>query len=99
MLADKVLEACSTTGTGPFSLGGVPAGSAYQRWRTLFATTSVVFYCATNQLGTKWEIGFGTLTFGAPDTLSRTLIGSSTTALINWQAADAPYYVFSAPLE
>lgn len=95
MFADKVMESCSITGTGGYSLGG--AVGAYRTWRSQFATASQVFYFSTNAGGTKWEAGYGTLTYGTPDVLSRTLLASSTGALVSWSASDAPFYVYSAP--
>jgi hypothetical protein len=94
MFADKIGESCSTTGTGAFSMGG--AYGAFRTWRSGFASGQTAFYLATNDLGTIWEIGFGTFTTGTPDTLSRTLIASSTGALVSW--ATTPYRVFSAPV-
>jgi len=94
MFADKIGESCSTTGTGAFSMGG--AYGAFRTWRSGFASGQTAFYLATNDAGTIWEIGFGTFTTGTPDTLSRTLIASSTGALVAW--ATTPYRVFSAPV-
>ena len=94
MFADKIGESCSTTGTGAFSMGG--AYGAFRTWRSGFATGTTAFYLATNDTGTIWEIGFGTFTTGTPDTLTRTLIASSTGALVSW--ATTPYRIFSAPV-
>ena len=94
MFADKIGESCSTTGTGAFSMGG--AYGAFRTWRSGFASGQTAFYLATNDAGTIWEIGFGTFTTGTPDTLSRTLIASSTGALVAW--ATTPYRIFSAPV-
>jgi len=96
MFGEKCMESSSITGTGSFSLG--TSVGAFQTWRSEFADGSVVFYCAENGDGTSWEIGYGTLTYGSPDTLSRTLIDSSTGSLISWAVADAPIYIFSAPV-
>lgn len=96
MLADKVLEQISGsfTGTGAYTLDG--AVGAYDTWRSEFASASKgLLYIAQNADGTIWELGYGELTYGPPDTLSRTLLKSSTGSLINWQIADAPIYVYS----
>lgn len=98
MFADKVGETCSTTGAGTYSLGGAIPGSAYRTWLSQFATTTVVFYYATRKDGSKWELGYGTLTTGSPATLSRNLLSSSSGALIAWVAADQPYSIFSVPV-
>ena len=96
MFAEKTMEASATTGTGSYQLG-TPVG-AFKTWRSQFATLSPVFYCAENADGTIWEIGYGTLAYGSPDTISRSVLASSTGSAISWAVADAPVYVFSAPL-
>lgn len=96
MFGEKCQESSSTTGTGAYALG--TAVGEFNAWRDQFADGSAVFYCAENGDGTIWEIGYGTLAYGAPDTISRTLIASSTGALISWVSADAPIYVFSATI-
>ncbi|HTR86194.1 MAG TPA: hypothetical protein VMI56_17050 [Reyranella sp.] len=98
MIPDKVLELCSTVGTGPFSLGGIPPGSSYRTWLSQIGNENSGFYWAQDAGATKWEMGYGTVANGSPVTLSRNYIASSTGALINWQSSDGPYYVFSAPL-
>lgn len=100
MFYDEVMETGTSTGTTAYALGGAPAGSAKVTWRSKVATTGVVLYCAKSKDGTKWEIGYGPLTWGSPDQIGRTLLASSTGALINWQASDvtAGYYIYSAPI-
>ena len=94
MFAEKIGESCSTTGTGTFSLGG--AYGVFRTWLTGFSTGDVVFYYATNDAGSIWELGYGTLTSGSPATLTRTLIASSSGALINWAATFRIYSIPSA---
>lgn len=96
MFAEKTMEASAITGTGSYQLG--TSVGAFKTWRSQFATLSPVFYCAENADGTIWEIGYGTLTYGSPDTISRSVLASSTGSAISWAVADAPVYVFSAPL-
>ena len=96
MFAEKTMEASAITGTGTYQLG-TPVG-AFKTWRSQFADLSPVFYCAENGDGTIWEIGYGTLIYGSPDTISRSVLASSTGSAISWAVADAPIYVFSAPL-
>jgi hypothetical protein len=96
MFADKVMESCSITGTVAYALGG--AVGAYRPWRSQAGDGATVFYFAQNQSATKWELGYGVLAYGSPDTLGRNLIASSSGALIAWAADDAPFYVFNAPV-
>lgn len=85
-LKNRVIETSATTGTGTLTLAGV-ADPNYQRWRSGFADGSVVFYVIECRDTQQWEVGYGTLTYGASDTLSRTAVLSNslgTTALINF---------------
>lgn len=82
--ADRVKETTTTTGTGTYSLAGAAAG-----FRTFVAgvgTGAVVTYCAED--GTNWEIGEGTVTDAATDTLTRTsiLASSNAGAAVSWAA-------------
>lgn len=94
---DQVLETTNTTGTGTFSLAGPPGGSAYRSFVAAFSTGASVWYYARRADNTVWEIGYGTITDGSPDTLTRNLVKSSSGALINWAAGDTPIYVYSFP--
>ena len=102
MFADKIMETITPAGTGAYQLAGPPAGSAYGTWRSKFATATVVGYFASNAAGTKWEMGYGTLTYGSPDTLTRNLFAgtnsSSTGSLISWASGDSPVNVYSVPI-
>ena len=84
IVADRVAETTTTTGTGTYSLLG--ASLAHQSFVAGAGTASVVRYCAYD--GTDWEIGEGTVTDLATDTLTRTTIYSSSNAgsAVNWTA-------------
>lgn len=96
MFGEKTMQSSQITGTAAYTLDA--AVGAFKTWRSQKATGSLVFYCAENGDGTIWEVGYGTLTHGSPDTISRTLVASSTGSLITWVAGDAPIYVMSVPL-
>lgn len=95
MFAEKVGQPCSTTGTGSFALPVASTFTTHRTWRSGFSTGAPAFYLATNDLGTVWEIGYGTFTTGSPDTLTRNLVASSSGALIDW--VTVPYRVYSVP--
>jgi hypothetical protein len=83
-VADRVKEQTVTTGVGTYNLDGAVLGH-----RTFVAgvgTTNQCYYTATN--GTDWEVGVGTVTDSAPDTLSRDIIYKSSNgdAAVNWGA-------------
>jgi len=73
LLADRVKETTTTTGTGTVSLAGAPAG--FQSFNTAFANGSLVYYVI--QGGAEFEIGIGTTGTG---TLARTQVLQSSNA-------------------
>lgn len=96
MFANKVLQTITNTGTGAYQLNSTGTG-AWKTFRSQFATAAQVAYYAENADGTVWEYGYGTLTYGTPDQISRTYILSSTGSLIDWTSADGTVYVMSVP--
>jgi hypothetical protein len=100
-LLDRVLETTATTGTGAYSLAGAATG-----FRTFVAgmadshvVGSMAFYFAFGAPGgpdaNSWEFGYGTVTDASPDTLTRTVLGSSTGAAIAWSSGTK--YIMSTP--
>lgn len=93
--ADRVKETSATTGTGTYNLAGAAAG-----FRTFVAGVGNGNTCQyVAEDGTNWEIGVGTVTDAAPDTLARTRILSSSNAgaAVNWAGA-GPRNLFCAPV-
>lgn len=80
--ADRVLETSTTTGTGSINLGGAAQG--FQGFVDGVGDGARVNYFIED--GQSWESGIGTVTAGAPDSLSRDRIISSSAggAAINW---------------
>jgi len=83
-IADRVKETTDTTGTGTYNLDG--ASSGFQSFVAGVGTTNTCTYCCTDN--TDWEVGVGTVTDAATDTLSRdTILASSNSgAAVNWGA-------------
>jgi len=81
-LADRVKETTTTTGTGTLNLAGAETG--FRTFVSGAGNAAVVYYTIVGQAGGaaagEWEVGFGTVTDAAPDTLSRTTILSSSNA-------------------
>lgn len=90
-VADRVREQTTTTGTGTLNLDGAVTG--FQGFVDGIGDTNTCHYCITD--GVAWEIGIGTITDAAPDTLSRdTVIDSSTGGTkIDWAAGTKNVYV------
>ena len=86
IFADRVRETSTTTGTGTFDLDGPVA--SFQSFVAGVGTTNECHYCIEN--GTDWEVGTGTVTDAAPDTLSRdTILASSNgDAAVSWGAGE-----------
>ena len=73
IIADRVKETTSTTGTGSVSLGGASTG--FQAFSTIGNGNST-YYTIAGQGTTEWEVGIGTYT-SAGNTLSRDTVLSS----------------------
>ena len=78
VLADRVKETTTTAGTGTVSLLG--AASGFRTFVAGVGDANTTYYTIVD--GTAWEVGSGTVTDLATDTLSRVLIASSTGSLL-----------------
>jgi len=85
-VADRVKETSTTTGTGTLNLAGAEPG--YQTFVAGIGTGNVTYYAIVNRATSEFEVGVGTVTDAATDTLSRdTVISSSNSdALVNFGA-------------
>lgn len=94
-LGDRILETTQTTGTGTYSLDGVSADGR-QSFLSGIGNGNKTIYVA--ELGTSWEIGIGTVTSGAPVTLSRDYIWKSTNSdnAVSWSAGVKSIYCDAA---
>lgn len=73
VIADRVSETTTTTGTGTINLAGAAVG--FQTFVSGVGNGNTTYYCITS--GANWEVGIGTVTSGSPNTLSRTTILAS----------------------
>ena len=82
-LADRVQETTTTAGTGTLSLAG--AASGFQSFVAGIGNGNSCYYTIYDPVAPAWEVGIGTVTSGAPNTLSRTTVLSSSNggALVN----------------
>ena len=83
VIADRVKETTTTTGTGTINLAGAVA--AFQTFVAGIGTGNTCYYAITS--GNNWEIGLGTVTDASPDTLARTTIldsSAQTTATLTF---------------
>lgn len=85
VLADRVKETTTTSGTGTLTLDGAATG--FQTFVAGVGDGNTCMYCISD--GTNWEVGIGTVTDAASDTLSRnTILDNSlgTTSAISFGA-------------
>lgn len=80
VLADRVKETTTTTGTGTYTLAGAVTG--FESFATI-GNSNTTYYCCTD--GTDFEVGIGTYT-ASGTTLARTTIlqSSNSDAAVNW---------------
>ena len=107
---DRAIETLQSgfTGTGTYNLGGAATNS--QALDAAFGSGEPVFYLARTASWGKVEMGWGVVTSGSPDTLTRNVLRSyngSTwgTSAVDWQSADTTIgggnqgvVVYSAPI-
>ena len=76
VLNDRVKQTSTTTGTGTFSLTGTEIG--FETFVTGIGDGNNTFYAISRDGSSEFEVGIGTVTDAATDTLSRdTVISSS----------------------
>jgi len=73
VLADRVKETTTTTGTGTVTLLGASTG--FQSFAVV-GNANTTFYCIAAQTGSEWEVGIGTYTLSGT-TLARTTVLSN----------------------
>lgn len=100
VLADRVQETTSTSGTGTLTLSGASAG--FQTFSTGIGNTNTTYYVISDPIANVWEVGLGTVGAG---TLSRdtvyanssgntsplTLAGNSSYVWCDYPASRAVY--------
>lgn len=91
VLADRVKETTTTTGTGTVTLAGVSAG--YQSFAAI-GNGNTTYYTISGQTTSEWEVGIGTYT-SSGTTLSRTTVLSSSNSgsLVNFSAGTKDVFV------
>lgn len=91
VVADRVKETTTTTGTGTVTLLGASAG--FQSFAAV-GNANTTYYTIAAQTGTEWEVGIGTYT-SSGTTLSRTTVFSSSNSgsLVNFSAGSKDVFV------
>lgn len=91
VLADRVQETTTSTGTGTITLAGAATG--FQSFAVI-GDGNTTFYTIADQTGSDWEVGIGTYT-SSGTTLSRTTVLSSSNSgsLVNFGAGTKNVFV------
>ena len=89
VVADRVQETTTTTGTGTYTLAGAKDG--FQSFAAV-GNSNTTYYACTD--GTDYEVGIGTYTLSST-TLARTTIieSSNSDAAVNWGAGSKDIFV------
>jgi hypothetical protein len=91
IIADRVKESSTTTGTGTITLGGAVSG--YQSFATIGNGNQCYYTIVNLAVATEWEVGVGTYT-ASGTTLSRdTVLDSSTGAKVSFSAGNKEVFV------
>ena len=91
VLADRVQETSTTTGTGTITLAGAVSG--FQSFAAI-GNGNTTYYTIADTTGTYWEVGIGTYT-SSGTTLSRNTVLSSRNSgsLVNFPAGTKNVFV------
>ena len=76
VLANRVKETTTTTGTGAVTLAGASTG--FQSF-AIIGNTNTTYYTIAGQTGNEWEVGIGTYSTTGP-TLTRTTVLANSSA-------------------
>jgi hypothetical protein len=92
VIADRVLETTTTTGTGTITLAGAVTG--YQSFGTAVGNGNTTYYTIAIEGGTDWEVGIGTYT-SSGTTLSRDVVldSSNSGALVSFGSGTKQVFV------
>jgi hypothetical protein len=92
VLADRVKETTTSTGTTAITLAGAVTG--YQTFSSAIGNANTTYYTIADQAGANWEVGIGTYTTSG-NTLSRdtVLASSNAGALVTFTSGTKDVFV------
>lgn len=89
IIADRIKEASTTTGTGVFTLSGAVLGS--RTFASVMSNNDTCYYCIDDDAG-NWELGLGTY---STSTLDRTsvMLSSNSNSLVDFPAGAKAVFI------
>lgn len=93
IVADRVQETSTTTGTGALTLAGAVAG--YRAFSAVMANADTTFYAVEHQSAAEWEIGLGTWNTGGTLTRTTVIASSNAGAAVNFSAGTKNVFITS----
>lgn len=95
IIADRVKETSTTTGTGNLTLLGAVA--QFRALSAVLANNDTSYYAAVGQSGTEWEVGLCTFVSATPAIARTTVFASSNAgALVNFSAGTKDIFLTAA---
>jgi hypothetical protein len=91
VLADRVLETCTSPGTGAVTLNGAATG--YQSFSTGVGNGNTCYYTIADQSGANWEVGIGTYSSSGNSLARTTPISGSSTTPVNFATGTQNVFV------
>ncbi|PPC99496.1 MAG: hypothetical protein CTY35_04045 [Methylotenera sp.] len=92
LIADRVRESSTTTGTGSLTLAGAVSG--FKSFGASIGNGNSTYYCIAHKTLNEWEVGIGTYT-ASGTLLSRDSVisSSNSNALVSFSAGDKDVFV------
>lgn len=91
LVADRVKETATTTGTGSLTLAG--AATTFRTFSSVFAVGAQVYYAIVHQSADEWEVGIGTLSGASTLTRDKVLSSSNSNALVSFTSGTKDVFV------
>lgn len=95
VVADRVKDTSTTTGTGNLTLSGA-APSGFRTFGSVLANNDTCFYAVEHQSAAEWEVGLGTYVSATPALARTSVIASSNAgAAVNFSAGTKNCFITS----
>ena len=93
VIADRVRETTTTTGTGTVNLGG--AVSNFETFTANLSNSDTTYYSIVDNTNGTFEVGLGTFATGSPNTLARTTViaSSNSNSAVNFGSGTKDVFI------